>query len=170
MFNFLKHFKDKAVHSRTSEDIYDKSYANVNSEASNMYMFYPFNETHPYKRLHFSKNHLFTIYSYVLMEKGCLYKKNMTEFVERIHSKGFPEYFIWMRLPLEAKDFGKRLPPPNETPLTIESTALCFLILAFGLVVSMAAFGLEKMMPDNKWISPRFQTGEPVQSQVNAWT
>lgn len=150
--NEFCHFRNKRAGARTSNDVYDKSFGNVNSLITNLYMFYPWNDG--FKRLHFSKELILTRFSYAQMEKGCAFKADLTQFLLQVHSMGFLDYFLWMRLPLEAKDFGKKLPPPSETPLTLESMALSFFILLMGAATAFMFLVFEMKFRNSQWINP----------------
>ena len=137
--------------------MYDKSFAIVETRLTNMYANYPWNYTFggrdTFSMLHFAKDLLLTENSFVMMKRGSPITQTVTQFNEILHAMGFPDYITHWRLPIEAEGYGKKLPPPNDTPLSLENLALVFVFWGFGLVLSSTVLALELLFPKTKCLA-----------------
>ena len=86
--------------------LFEKTKVVGDTRVNSLYGKYPF-EDEGKMYLHFSDELLFTSYGHIFMRMGTPFHHNMTMTMEYIQAGGFPEYFIWMRMPVQAKDWGK---------------------------------------------------------------
>ena len=85
--------------------MFDKSFVVVDTRILSVYSQYPWKDKN-HMLYAFGKELLYTRFSHAQMKKGTPYARNMTTTLERMHAMGFPNHFIWMRLPIEATDWG----------------------------------------------------------------
>ena len=87
--------------------IFQKHLVVGDTRAGSLYSKYPFVDQTLFPS--FSEELLFTSYGHIFMRMGTPFHHNMTMTMEYIQAGGFPEYFIWMRMPVQAKDWGKNM-------------------------------------------------------------
>lgn len=86
--------------------LFNDSYAVADTKVLGLYSNYPFDQ-HPFASRHFGKEMFPNVFSHIHMKKGAPFRNQMSAILERMHAMGFDDYFIWKRLPIEAKDWGK---------------------------------------------------------------
>lgn len=84
---------------------YERTFAVVDTKVLALYSGYPtYNQSMMFYK--FSNELMFTRYAHVMMKQGSPLADALTNTLERLHAMGFPNHFIWMRLPIEADDWG----------------------------------------------------------------